>query len=149
MYVAKFILVSDCTCSKRVFALIYEWIGKNAQLKDVSERVTEFFKIGGFDVVAEEQGDVWVVSAMKRVNDAKYVVFVKIYGTPEDLFVKFDRGTYGRVFGMFGNVVSSFGFGVLARRDLNKEAFLESFETRFWDYMEEFLHTKHDDESKL
>lgn len=121
--------------------MIYEWIEKNVQLQNVAEKAEAFFRSRNFKVIAEEQPGNWVVSAAGHDKERTYVVFVKIHGASADFFVEFDRNIQEH-FLKFTGTASLFGLGALARRDLDKVAFLEDLERDFWLYMEDFLTSK-------
>ena len=119
--------------------MIYEWIGRDKLLQNVMDHVELFFKDRHFAVMTEEIENKWIVSAGKTVENQTYAVSAIIYGAPSDFFVEFDNKSQGRFFGKFSNAFVFFGLGVLARRELGKDSFLESLEREFWDYLEAFL----------
>jgi hypothetical protein len=119
--------------------MIYEWIGRNRLLQYVVEHVELFFGNRHFAVATEETNNKWTVSAVRTVENQTYTISARIYGTPSDFFVEFDNKNQGQLFGKFANVFVFFGLGVLARRELGKDSFLESLEREFWDYLEAFL----------
>jgi hypothetical protein len=119
--------------------MIYEWIGKNALPQSVVEHIEVFFRDRHFIVATEETGGKWAVSAARTVENRTYTISTRIYGTPSDFFVEFDNKSQGQLFSKFANMLVFFGLGVLARRELEKDQFLESLEREFWDYLEVFL----------
>jgi hypothetical protein len=121
--------------------MIYEWIDKNVPLQNVAGKTGDFFRSRSFKVTTEEQPGNWVVSAAGHDKEHTYVVFVRIHGTPADFYVEFDRNVQEHLL-KFTGTMSLFGFGALARRDLNKLAFLERLEGDFWVCIEEFLSSR-------
>jgi hypothetical protein len=116
--------------------MIYEWVRRNVQLPKVAETAVTFFESKDFVATTEMQDNVWLVSAAKRVEDEKYVVMVKIRGSPDDFFVEFYSGINERAYGMFGSLATFFGLGLLMNRRLKKAELLAKLEEQFWDYTE-------------
>lgn len=138
MYSEKNVQIQD-SLSEVWLPVIYEWIGRNKLLQNVVEHVELFFKDRHFAVMTEEAKNKWTVSAVRTVENQTYAVSAMIYGNPLDFFVEFDNKSQGQLFGKFSNALVFFGLGVLARRELGKDSFLESLEREFWDYLEAFL----------
>lgn len=123
-------------CLERGLTVIYEWIDRNAELRTVVEDIVIFFQDKDFKVVAEEEKNKWAVSAARTIESRGYSAVVRVYGTPDDLFVEFSYDDTGRVLGRFQNLFSLIGLGVLVRRELERDPFMERLEDDFWNYLE-------------
>jgi hypothetical protein len=116
--------------------MIYEWIDRNVELHTIVEDITVFLQDKDFKVVAEEEKNKWIISAARTIENRGYSVVTRVYGTPNDLFVEFSHDDVGRVFVRFQNLLSFMGLGVLVRRELERDPFMERFEDDFWNYLE-------------
>lgn len=116
--------------------MICEWVRRNVQLQKVAETAATFFESKDFVATTEVQDNVWLVSAAKRVEDEKYIVMVKIHGSPDDFLVEFNSGINERAYETFGSLATFFGLGLLVNRRLKKAELLAKLEQQFWDYTE-------------
>lgn len=114
--------------------MIYEWIHRDVQLQEIAQTTALFFQNRDFVTATEEHDNVWIVSAAKKVEDERYVVLVKIHGSPDDFFIEFNSGPDERAYGMFGNLATFLGLGLYMNRKLKKAEFLTKIEGQFWDY---------------
>ncbi len=115
-----------------------QWIGKNVDLKLLSECIEDFFKDKGFktrkDKTAGKYTILWTSQRARKMRDA---MAASVFGTPNDFVVEILASERTRGSIRLGMLTTAFGGGYLALRGLKAKEVLEKLEREFWIYIEE------------
>jgi hypothetical protein len=111
-------------------------LNKKVDLKTLSERIGNFYKGKGFEVLVEGSQGAFKVVGVLRVGDKPRSSYVSINGNPNDFTVEFFGGQMGRFSQFLSPLITMFGGGVLVLDRLRSQEFYERLETEFWVFME-------------
>jgi len=115
-----------------------QWIGKNVDLKLLSECIENFFKDKGFKTRKDESaGKYTILWTSQRVRKMRDAMTASVLGDSNDFVVEIIASERTRGSIRLGMLTSAFGGGYLAVRGLKAKEALERLEREFWVYMEE------------
>ena len=112
-----------------------QWVGKNMNLKMLTERVRPFFDELAFETDTERIQDGYLIQAVSKIPNVRLRIDVKIVGRPNDFVVEFSAGGKGRRFSLsmiVGYLTTMFGGGYLISREAKKQETMDPFENDFW-----------------
>lgn len=109
------------------------FVGKNVDLRLLTERLKLFFLKGNFTVVEREVVEGWEIVASPPPRETIVDrITVSITGNGEDFEVKFTTGSHSRIYKWVGQLTTLFGGGSLFSRGFESESALEKLERNFW-----------------
>ena len=112
-----------------------QWVGKNVNLKMLTERVRPFFDELDFETNTERIQDGYLIQAVSKIPNLRLRVDVRIVGRPNDFVVEFSAGGKGGRLSLsmiVGYLTTMFGGGYLVSREAQKQETVETFENDFW-----------------
>lgn len=115
-----------------------QWIGKNVDLKLLSECIEDFFEDKGFKTrIDESAGKYTILWAPQRARNMRGAMSASILGDSNDFIVEIVASERTRGSIRLGMLTAAFGGGYLALRGLKAKEVLEKIEKEFWVYIEE------------
>lgn len=115
-----------------------QWVGKNVDLKLLSEYVEDFFKDKGFKTRKDESaGKYTILWTSQRVRNMRNAMTASVFGDSNDFVVEIIASERTRDSIRIGMLTAAFGGGYLALRGLKAKEVLEKLEREFWVYIEE------------
>jgi hypothetical protein len=115
-----------------------QWVGKNVDLKLLSECIEDFFKDKGFRTrIDESAGEYTILWTSQRVRNMRDAMTASVLGNSNDFVVEIVASERTRGSIRLGMLTASFGGGYLALRGLKAKEVLEKIEKEFWIYIEE------------
>jgi hypothetical protein len=115
-----------------------QWVGKNVDLKLLSECIEDFFKDKGFRTRIDESAGKYTISwAPQRVRNMRGAMSASVLGNSNDFIVEIVASERTRGSIRLGMLTAAFGGGYLALRGLKAKEILEKIEKEFWIYIEE------------
>jgi len=131
-------LITDS--SSGVLRMQERLVGKNVDLKLLSELVENFFKDRSFKITKDRSASDYTISArpQKGVGILGRVI-VKIRGDSNDFAIEFSTSGHSRSALKLGFMTTMFGGGSLVLRGLKSQEAVERLEKEFWIFIEEAL----------
>lgn len=115
-----------------------QWIGKNVNLKLLSECVESFFKNKGFKTKKDaSDGKYTILWTSQRVRSMRGAMMASVFGNSNDFIVEIVASERTRGSIRLGLLTSAFGGGYLALKGLKAKEALEKLEKEFWIHIEE------------
>ena len=115
-----------------------QWIGKNVDLKLLSECVESFFKDKDFRTKKDaSDGKYTILWTSQRVRSMRGAMTASVFGNSDDFIVEIVASERTRGSIRLGLLTSAFGGGYLALRGLKAKEALEKLEKEFWIHIEE------------
>ena len=115
-----------------------QWVGKNVDLKLLSECIENFFKDKGFRTrIDESAGKYTILWTSQRVRNMRDAMTASVLGNSNDFIVEIVASERTRGSIRLGMLTAAFGGGYLALRGLKAKEILEKIEKEFWVYVQE------------
>jgi len=115
-----------------------QWVGKNVDLKLLSECIEDFFNSKGFRTkIAESAGKYTILWAPQRARNMSDAMSASVFGSSNDFVVEIVASERTRGSIRLGMLTTAFGGGYLVLRGLKAKEVLETIEKEFWVYVEE------------
>jgi hypothetical protein len=109
------------------------WVGKNVDLKLLSEYAGDFFKDKGFKIrIDGSDSEYKIILGFQRALERHENIDIRILGNPNDFVVEFSADRRARSAILFGYVASLIGGGSLLLRGLKSLERLRKLEKEFW-----------------
>lgn len=113
------------------------WVGKNVDLKLLSECAGDFFKDKGFKIrIDGSDSEYKILLGFQHALEGHENVDIRILGNPNDFVVEFSADRRARSAILFGYVTTLFGGGSLLLRGLKSLEGLKKLEKEFWVHIE-------------
>jgi len=114
-----------------------QWVGKNVDLKLLSECVEVFFKDKGFKTTKDESaGKYTILWTSQRVRNMRDAMTASVFGDSNDFVVEIIASERTRGSIRLGMLTTAFGGGYLVLRGLKAKEALEKLEKEFWIHIE-------------
>ena len=115
-----------------------QWVGKNVDLKLLSECIEDFFEDKGFKTRKDESaGKYTILWTSQRARDMRHSMTASVFGDPNDFVVEIIASERTRGSIRLGMLTAGFGGGYFALRGLRAKEAIEKLEREFWVYIEE------------
>jgi hypothetical protein len=115
-----------------------QWVGKNVDLKLLSECIEDFFKDKGcLTRIDKSAGRYTILWTSQRGFNMRDAMTASVLGNSNDFIVEIVASERTRGSIRLGMLTSAFGGGYLALRGLKAKEVLEKIEKEFWVYTEE------------
>ena len=115
-----------------------QWVGRNVDLKLLSQCIEGFFKEKGFLTrIDESAGKYTILWTSQRVRNMHDAMTASILGDSNDFIVEIVASERTRGSIRLGMLTAAFGGGYLALRGLKAKEVLEKIEKEFWVYVQE------------
>jgi hypothetical protein len=117
--------------------MLRRWVGKNVDLKLLSEYARDFFKDKGVKIrVDESNSEYRIALGFQHALEKHENVDIRILGNPNDFVVEFYADRRARSAILLGYVTQLIGGGSLLLRGLKSLERLRKLEKQFWVYLE-------------
>lgn len=114
------------------------WVGKNVDLKLLSEYAGNFFEDKGFKTrIADSDSEYKIILGSQHALERHENVDIRILGNPNDFVVEFSADRRARSAILLGHVTTLIGGGSLLLRGLKSLEELRKLEKQFWVYIED------------
>lgn len=118
--------------------MLRQWVGKNVDLKLLSEYAGDFFKDKGFEIRIEgSDSEYKIILGFQHALERHENIDIRILGNPNDFVVEFSADRRARSAILFGYVTSLIGGGSLLLRGLKSLERLRKLENEFWVQIEQ------------
>ncbi len=118
--------------------MLRQWVGKNVDLKLLSEYAGDFFKDKGFEIRIEgSDSEYKIILGFQYALERHENIDIRILGNPNDFVVEFSADRRARSAILFGYVTSLIGGGSLLLRGLKSLERLRKLENEFWVQIEQ------------
>jgi hypothetical protein len=113
------------------------WVGKNVDLKLLSEYAGNFFKDKGFKIKIDgSDSEYKIILGFQHALERHENVDIRILGNPNDFVVEFYADRRARSVILLGYVTQLIGGGSLLLRGLKSLEELRKLEKQFWVHIE-------------
>lgn len=117
-----------------------QWTGKNVDLKQLSQRIEEFFIEKGLATKNKHSQDEYKISVFMLTNDRRSSrMDVHIFGSSDDFFIETIASERMYRSMMLGFITSMIGGGNLVLRSVKLEEALRELERDFWIQIEDII----------